>query len=201
MACGSRRERAGGEVELWDPENGQKVWVAGKHQSDAMIVQFGRDIRTLVSGGEDRLAYLWDLRSQGSDANPDATVSWRNLSGDDSASAYGALWQLVDGGDATVAWLAEKLSPVRTVIDPNRTDPSKSAEENQSQQRLQKRLAEKDSKVLTKVVLRRAICVLEQIRTPAAHRLIENLAAKTQVESITQAATAALQRQQIGLAE
>ena len=40
-----------GNVEVWDPLTGKSVWNGGRHQSEVYTVGFGRDARTLVSGG------------------------------------------------------------------------------------------------------------------------------------------------------
>ncbi len=54
-----------GSVNVWDPLAGRSVWNVGWHQSYVSTVGFGRDARTLVSGGSDGLCYLWDLRPPG----------------------------------------------------------------------------------------------------------------------------------------
>lgn len=54
-----------GEVGLWDPSTGQQIWEAGKHRGRGYTVGFGRDSRTLVSGGADKVGYLWDLKPTG----------------------------------------------------------------------------------------------------------------------------------------
>jgi WD40 repeat protein len=68
LATGS----AGGNIAVWDPLTGAKVWDLGRHQHYVYTVGFGRDGRTLVSGGEDGVCYLWDLRPAGKqlDKNP-----------------------------------------------------------------------------------------------------------------------------------
>ena len=63
LATGARD----GSVELWDPLTAKRVWNVGRHQSSVYTVGFGRDARSLVSGGEDGACYVWDLRPS---ANP-----------------------------------------------------------------------------------------------------------------------------------
>ena len=184
----------GGEVELWDPSTGRKVWLAGKHQNDACILGFGRDNRTLVSGGEDRISYLWDLRPSQLPTDREPLQLWNAVTGDDPAAAYQAMWALCDDSNRTVALLAGKLRPVRTIFDLDHVDKTSSSEESQSQKRMRKILADKDPKIETAITVRRCICVLEQLRTPAAVQLLKELAVNEQVETISQYANAALIR-------
>ena len=66
-----------GSVELWDPLTAKSVWNGGRHQSHVYTVGFGRDARTLVSGGEDGACYLWDLRPAGRRPDNDLARLWR----------------------------------------------------------------------------------------------------------------------------
>lgn len=50
-----------GNVALWDPLAAEKIRDIGRHQSYVYRVSFGRDSRTLLSGGNDGVCYLWDL--------------------------------------------------------------------------------------------------------------------------------------------
>ena len=86
----------GGTVSLWDPLSGSKVANAGKHQHYAEIVGFGRDSRTLLSGGGDGVCYLWDLRPRGSPPEKDLAGLWSDLAGSDGKTAYNAMWALAD---------------------------------------------------------------------------------------------------------
>jgi WD40 repeat protein len=52
----------GGNVALWDPLTAEKIRDVGRHQSYVNTVSFGRDNRTLLSGGRDGVCYLWDLQ-------------------------------------------------------------------------------------------------------------------------------------------
>ncbi len=51
-----------GEISVWDPLKAQAVWSAGRHKGYAYAVCFGRDSHTLLSGGDDGVGYLWDVR-------------------------------------------------------------------------------------------------------------------------------------------
>ena len=54
-----------GSVNVWDALGGNSVWNVGRHQHYVYTLGFGRDIRSLVTGGSDGLCYLWDLRPPG----------------------------------------------------------------------------------------------------------------------------------------
>ncbi len=83
-----------GEVSLWDPLTGEQVALAGKHQHYVYTVGFGRDGRTLLSGGEDGVCYLWDLRPRGISLENDAARLWSDLTGSDGKASFNAMWAL-----------------------------------------------------------------------------------------------------------
>jgi WD40 repeat protein len=182
-----------GSVELWDPLAGKKVLNVGEHQGYGHTVSFGRDSRTLVSGGDDGVCYVWNLRR--SNYNPLVKVPlrlWDDLAGDDSSDAYRAIWSLLETPDDTVSLLAEKLRPVRTVIDRDRVSEGDSAEEVETRRRLQKILADKDPTVELAIVVRRSISLLSQLGTPPAIQLLQELAAENPNGEVGRQATAAL---------
>ena len=91
-------------------------------RASVYTVGFGRDSRTLVSGGEDGVCYLWDLRPPGSRPDNDPARLWQDLAGEDGSAAYQAIWALSEMPDRAVALLAEKLRPVKSVIDLDHVD-------------------------------------------------------------------------------
>src|SRR5262249_8051238 len=148
-----------GIVSLWDPLSGKKVWDRGRHQYTVYTVGFGRDSATMISGADDGLSYLWDLRpSDGAGAN-DLPRLWESLAGDDAPNAYKAMWQLADRPEQSVAFFAEKLRPVKSLIDLDLVAEGASAEEALNQKRLKKLLIDKDEKVESTLAARRAIAV------------------------------------------
>jgi WD40 repeat protein len=78
-----------GSVDVWDPMTGQPTWHAGQHQSQVYTVSFGRDTRSLVSGGEDGVCYLWDLRPRDHRSVDDLEGLWADLAGEDGSAAFG----------------------------------------------------------------------------------------------------------------
>jgi RNA polymerase sigma factor (sigma-70 family) len=183
-----------GSCEVWDPLTGKSVWNGGRHQSYVYTLGFGRDARNLVSGGADGVCYLWDLRPPGNRPDNNLTRLWHDLAGEDGPAAYQAMWALSEMPDRAVAMLAEKLRPVRTVIDLNRIAQGNSHEEIQRLRRLKEILINKDPKVESAVAARRAISLLAQLGTSDAIGLLNNLAEQVPKRDVGRFATAALDR-------
>ncbi len=183
-----------GNVEVWDPSTAKSVWNAGRHQSHVYTVGFGRDARTLVSGGEDGACYLWDLRPAGPRANNDLARLWGDLAGEDAGAAYQATWGLSEMPSRSIAMLAEKLRPVTSVIDTDHVDEGNSREEVQRLRRMKKLLIDKDPKVESALAVRRAISLLGQIGTAGAVEVLNDLAEQDPKREVGRYATAALER-------
>lgn len=195
---------SGGKVRLWDPLTGQQVWDRGAHEHYVYTVAFGRDNRTIVSGADDGVCYLWDL--QPAEMHPhrgDLTKLWDDLAGENSATAYQAMWGFLEWSesskstDQAVNFIAEKLRPVKSLIDTNHIAEGISDEENQRQLRMKKLLAAKDPKVELTIVARRAVSVLEQIGTPAATQLLNELANRDANGDLATLVAKALNRQRV----
>jgi len=185
---------AGGQVELWDPRTGAKVWDRGRHQHYVYTVGFGRDSRTLVSGSDDGVAYVWDLRPAENAAPEDLNRLWSDLNGDDSAAAYRAMWALSEIAERAMPLLTDKLHSVKTIVELGRSDEDVAPEEQQRRNRMRKLLAEKHPQVALALPIRRAAAVLTQIGTPEAKRLLEDLARRDPDGELGRIAVAALRR-------
>jgi WD40 repeat protein len=185
---------ADGLVDLWDPATGEKVWDRGRHRGDVYTVGFGRDARTLVSGGQDGACYLWDLQPTGDRLADDPARLWDALAGDDGPAAYRAMWALSEIPDRAVAVLSDKLRPVKTIIDLDRTEDGISPEENQRRRRLRAILIQKEPQVESAIAVRRAVSLLAWIGTPDAIALLNNLATQDPKGDLGRFATAALDR-------
>jgi hypothetical protein len=157
------------------------------------VLSYGANSHELASGGDDGVCYLWDmLRPVGpvrsgppSDLRfrewarnaRDPSAMWNLLAGDDSEAAFFALGFLAAQPDEAVAVLAEKLRGVTSFIDPNAADEGASPEDAERTRRLKRQLIEKDPAIESLIAARRAIGLLFELRTPAARKLLEDLAA------------------------
>jgi hypothetical protein len=116
------------------------------------------------------------------------------LAGDDGPAAYRAIWALSDRPDRAVALLAEKLRPVKTVIDLDRVEGGISHEESQRRRRMRAILIQKDTKLVSALAVRRAVSLLAQIGTPEAIALLNDLAKQDPKGDLGRFASAALAR-------
>ncbi len=159
---------SGGEITLWDPETGQKVWSVGKHRSHAYTVGFGRDSRTLVSGGDDGMSYLWDLQPTGDPRAIEHSALWESLIGTDSAVAYQAMWALLGEPKFAVDVISERTPQLVELLDQKATT--------------------------VPVALRRVLSLLAQIRTPEAIQLLTDWSKRDASGPLGAAASNALKR-------
>jgi len=160
---------ANGEITLWDPLTGQKVWNTGMHRGYVYTVGFGRDSRTLISGGDDKVGYLWDLRPVGNVPTHDSFELWDSLTGNDASAAYQALWALLEK-PAIAMTLINRQGPklIQPLIDHKEAEPS--------------------------VAVRRVLSLLAQLGTPEAVRLLREWAERDPRGPLGTAAALALKR-------
>jgi RNA polymerase sigma factor (sigma-70 family) len=183
-----------GGLEVWDPSTARSVWKGSRHENYVYKVGFGLDARSLVTGGEDGVCYLWDLRPPGVRPDKDPARLWQDLAGEDGPAAYQAMWALCEMPDRAVALLAEKLRPVKTVIDLDRVDRGNSDEEIRRLRRMKTLLIHKDPKVASAVAVRRGVALLAQLGTPDAIGLLIELARQEPNRDVGRFAAAALDR-------
>jgi hypothetical protein len=182
-----------GDITLWDPLAGEKVWIVGKHEHYVYTLSFGSDNRTLVSGGQDGVAYRWNLQPRGRDEPPKLDTLWKKLDGDGQA-AYEAMWEMKRIPEQTVAYLGKKLRPITRVMDLDQIVTGLPADEAERRQRLVRMMAEKDDKVILSNVARRATIALGQLDTDDAQRLLKELAERDPESKLGKLAAAALTR-------
>jgi WD40 repeat protein len=142
---------AGGEISVWDPMTGKAVWAAGRQRGYVYTVGFGRDSRTLISGGDDNVGYLWDLRPVGKPPTKDPTALWNDLIGTDGVAAYEAMWALSETPTVAIALVKERAPKlIQPLVDHKEAVPS--------------------------IPVRRVLSLLAQIGTPEAARLLKEWA-------------------------
>src|SRR5262249_8334180 len=143
---------------------------------------FFRDGHRVASAGSDSLAMVWDLTLEAEGTShvtelsppPDPERLWADL-GNDASRAYRAIWRMCSRGERVVAFLAERLKPIRQ-DDPDKDTSLGPLATGETLRRL------------------RAIALLEKINTPAARRLLERMATGLEGARETRDAKSALRR-------
>src|SRR5262249_55666104 len=116
-----------GTVRLWDLPSGKELGRLGKEVPQfagrgwVLAVAFSPDGRTLVSGGLDETAHVWDVsgivgrrRAPAERSPADLAADWRDLAGD-AAAGYAALGRLVSSPGCAVAFLGKQLRSMEPV--------------------------------------------------------------------------------------
>jgi hypothetical protein len=109
-------------VRLVEVATGQERHAFHGHQGGILSLTFADDGRTLISGGYDTSALVWDLtgRLGGEDWGKPLTPAelddcWADLAGADVARAYRAVRRLASSPMEAVAYLRVKVRPVAAV--------------------------------------------------------------------------------------
>jgi hypothetical protein len=108
-------------IDLWDLHGGQRFATLEGHRGPVSAPAFSPDGRRLISGGEDTLAFVWEvpLRPRGpvaALAEKRAAALWADLAAPDAVRAYRALGAWVAAPEAAVAAF-RRLSPPAEPVD------------------------------------------------------------------------------------
>jgi hypothetical protein len=158
-------------------------------------VGFGRDNKTLVSGGgADGCCYVWKLWPADLKPPDDMAAEWDRLASNAPVAAYRAVCTLASVPARSLPFLTEKLRSIHSVIDLDRASAGLSADELSSQKRMKKLLVEKHTGVEETITVRRAIAVLAEIGTPEAVALLKEIAQRDPDSEMSQLAGTTLRR-------
>jgi len=186
---------ANGNVVLWDALSGNALWANGRHEGTVYTVGFGRDNKTLVSGGgADGCCYVWKLWPADLKPPDDMAAEWDRLASNAPVAAYRAVCTLASVPERSLPFLTEKLRSIHSVIDLDRASAGLSVDELSSQKRMKKLLVEKHTGVEETITVRRAIAVLAEIGTPEAVALLKEIAQRDPDGEMSQLAGTTLRR-------
>ncbi len=182
-----------GEITIWDPRTGKAMWDFGRHQSYVYTIDFVDNGRSLVSGGDDRVAYAWKLYPTKGLGEPDFSQLWRDLGAGEDQEAYRVMWQLMQIGEPTVRFIGGKLRVVKSVIDFEGIGKGLHVHEADRRRRLTLQLVEKDPRVEFETRVQLALSLLSKLNTTSSRELLKELAESHSLKKIRDAAAVELQ--------
>jgi hypothetical protein len=116
-----------GKVRIWELATGGERCQFQGHRGGMRALSFAPDGTSLVTGSADTTALLWDLAGRLPEAerrtplsNEQLTRLSSDLESQNAATAFRALQLLAQRPEQAVAWLGQRLHPVRA-FDPERT--------------------------------------------------------------------------------
>jgi WD40 repeat protein len=117
-------EEESGSIRLIEVASGQVRAELLGHRDGVYSLAFSPDGRTLASGGQDNVTFLWDVLGTGTGAGKKASADdlpgwWADLAADDAERAAAAVASLIRTGAPAVVFLEDRLHAV-TPVDPRR---------------------------------------------------------------------------------
>jgi hypothetical protein len=114
-------------IRLWELVTCREIACLRGHHSGVFSLAFTPDSRTLISGGGDATILLWDMTRIAASGNrrsrplspAQLDQCWKELAGDDAATAYRSVWDLAGDPDRSVPFVSQQLRPVEPA-DPAR---------------------------------------------------------------------------------
>jgi RNA polymerase sigma factor (sigma-70 family) len=103
-----------GAVRLWEVVTSQQCHCFRGHVGAVRALAYSPEGSRLVSGGEDTLGLVWDVRGpRGTCSAAELETRWTDLASSDAAASHEAIGRLVGAGNQAVAFLGDHLRPAR----------------------------------------------------------------------------------------
>jgi WD40 repeat protein len=153
------------------------------HKGRVTSLTFSADGHTLISGGEDTTAMVWDLSGKLSQKkNPfDLESAWRDLANDDASRAYQAMCRLAASPTEAIPYLRKNL---QAVPDPDKKRLTRLIGDLDSNQFTVRESAEKELEKMGEVALGALRKAMKGHPSAEARRRLEQLINKQDLELV-----------------
>ncbi len=107
---------------VYEVSTGEEVWAEAKHDNYIYNVDFSPDNRSLLTGGEDGMCYLWDLANSAASESEDFKQLGRELIGVSPRDAFRAHQRLAMNPEAAVKAIQVAVEPLFSKGDQTTSD-------------------------------------------------------------------------------